>query len=184
MAEDTGHHAAACAAPAGIDAARLNLRRAGYCLFCDQIRELGPEGGCVGGHPPEVVTCCAFLDPGDEVPQLPRFNWGAFLMPPIWGAGNGAWWGFILLPVWVFADNALQAGLRAGGAALVGGLAVAIATVGFQAWFGRRGFGVAWRRVCGRTSFERFLGQQRAWAWAGAAFWLLVGAAYATAALG
>ncbi len=36
---------------------------------------------------------------------LPRFNVGAFMLPPIWGFGHGMWVTVLFYPAWLFADN-------------------------------------------------------------------------------
>ena len=35
---------------------------------------------------------------------LPRFNWGAFFMPGIWGPAHGFWVCILFYPLWVFID--------------------------------------------------------------------------------
>lgn len=36
---------------------------------------------------------------------LPRFNIGAFFMPPIWGPAHGFWITILYYPAWLIADN-------------------------------------------------------------------------------
>ncbi len=36
---------------------------------------------------------------------LPRVNWGAFFMPPIWGPAHGFWVTILWYPAWLLADN-------------------------------------------------------------------------------
>lgn len=40
---------------------------------------------------------------------LPRFNVGAFLLPPIWGPAHGIWITILFYPAWLVADNAFYA---------------------------------------------------------------------------
>lgn len=40
---------------------------------------------------------------------LPRFNVGAFFLPPIWGPGHGMWVTILFYPIWLFADNMFYA---------------------------------------------------------------------------
>lgn len=40
---------------------------------------------------------------------LPRFNIGAFLMPPIWGPAHGIWVTILYYPIWLFVDNLFYA---------------------------------------------------------------------------
>ncbi|MDD6785084.1 MAG: viscotoxin-A3 [Eggerthellales bacterium] len=39
--------------------------------------------------------------------DVPRFNWGAFFMAPIWGAAHGDWPCILFYPLWIFVDNLL-----------------------------------------------------------------------------
>lgn len=36
---------------------------------------------------------------------LPRINWGALLMPGIWGPAHGFWVCLLFYPLWLLADN-------------------------------------------------------------------------------
>lgn len=36
---------------------------------------------------------------------LPRMNWGALLMPGIWGPAHGFWVSLLFYPLWLLADN-------------------------------------------------------------------------------
>lgn len=38
---------------------------------------------------------------------VPRFNIGAFLLPPIWGPAHGLWITILYYPAWLFMDNIL-----------------------------------------------------------------------------
>ena len=40
---------------------------------------------------------------------LPRFNIGAFLLPPIWGPAHGIWVTILYYPIWLFVDNLFYA---------------------------------------------------------------------------
>ncbi|WP_165055637.1 MULTISPECIES: viscotoxin-A3 [unclassified Adlercreutzia] len=40
---------------------------------------------------------------------LPRFNVGAFFLPPIWGPAHGMWVSILFYPLWLFADNSFYA---------------------------------------------------------------------------
>lgn len=40
---------------------------------------------------------------------LPRFNIGAFLMPPIWGPAHGFWITILFYPAWLVLDNLFYA---------------------------------------------------------------------------
>lgn len=38
---------------------------------------------------------------------VPRFNIGAFFLPPIWGPAHGLWITILYYPAWLFLDNML-----------------------------------------------------------------------------
>lgn len=149
--------------PRGPEAARLNLRVAGYCVVCDRIVERTPRGGCRSGHPAEAVTGRILLHEGESIPQLPRFNLAAFALPPVWGPAHGQWAGVFFLPIWLFADSVLST-LNRGPIAVAAAVIVAIGTLLFQAFFAKRANGVAWRRVCDKVSVEEYVRRQKIWA--------------------
>ena len=43
---------------------------------------------------------------------LPFFNWGALLMPPIWGPGHGEFLVILFYPMWLFVDNLIYAAVH------------------------------------------------------------------------
>lgn len=150
--------------PAGLEAARLDVRRAGYCVFCDEIVERTPEGGCAKGHPAEGISGRIVLDDDEPVPVLPRFNLAAFLIPMIWGPANGLWAGAIFLPLWLFTDSIVRSSAQMGVAGRVAAAGAVVMTLAMAAWFGKRANGLAWRRVCGRVGVADFAARQRLWA--------------------
>jgi len=138
-------------------------RHAGYCVACDRIVEYADDGGCSNGHPFGAMAGDIVLAEAEAVPALPRFNLAAFLIPPIWGPAHGQWAGAILLPIWLFADSILRnAAVTPGGWA--GAAVVVSVTLAMMGWFGKRGNGLAWRRVADRVPVERFVRTQRIWA--------------------
>jgi len=151
---------------AGLDAARLSLRSAGYCVLCDRIVERGEGGECTRrpDHPAAAVAGTLLLADSDPVPQLPRFNVGAFLFPPVWGPAHGQWAGAIFLPMWLFVDSVVSAAIGGGSGAVAGAVVMVALTLGAQAWFAKRANGLGWRRVCDTVSIEEFVRRERAWA--------------------
>ncbi len=164
------------AGPAGLESARVRLRSAGYCVLCDRIVERSAEGGCMRNpeHPPEALTGQIVLGVGEPLPVLPRFNVAAFLVPPVWGPANGQWAGAIFLPMWLFMDSVIASASGRGGAVVGGATLVVAATIGAQAWFGKRANGLAWRRVSDRMSVDEFSKRQRLWAVASVPLFLLL----------
>jgi len=151
---------------AGLEAARVEARTAGYCVMCDRIVERASGGGCAANseHPAAAITGRIMLGAEDPVPQLPRFNVAAFLVPPVWGPANGQWAGAIFLPMWLFMDSVIASAMGRGTALGVGAALVVAATLGAQAWFAKRANGLAWRKVSDRVSVEDFAARQRIWA--------------------
>ena len=148
----------------GVDAAKLDVRFAGYCAYCDRIVERAEDGSCPEGHPPVAVTGKIALFDDDEVPALPRFNLAAFLIPFIWGPAHGQWVGAVFLPIWLFADSIVANAAAGGMVTRIAAVVVVAATVAFQAFFAKRANGLAFRRVCGRTSVGEFACAERLWA--------------------
>lgn len=150
--------------PANLDAARLDLRQAGYCVHCNAIVERDQWGACANGHPAEAVSGRIMLSAEEPLPVLPRFNLAAFLIPPVWGPAHGQWAGAFFLPIWLFADSAIVASLSRGAGSKLVAAVVVVATLAAQWWFSSRANGLGWRHVCDRFSVEEFLARQRLWA--------------------
>lgn len=150
--------------PKGIEAARLVIREAGYCVLCDRIVERLPDGSCPSEHPAEAITGRLVLRPDEPVPALPRFNLAAFLIPPVWGPAHGQWVGAIFLPIWLFMDSIIATADRSRFGWAVAVFVVA-ATLTFQFFFARRANGLAYRRVWDKMTVEQFVARQRVWAW-------------------
>lgn len=144
--------------------ARLDLRSAGYCVMCDAIVERTAGGSCAAGHSAEAIAGQIVLPHDEPIPVLPRFNLAAFLIPPIWGPAHGQWVGAFFLPIWLFADSAIVAAVRYGGALWIPAALVIAGTLAFEYFFARRGNGVAFRRVMHKMTAEEFAARQRTWA--------------------
>lgn len=151
---------------AGLDAARLHVRTAGYCVLCDRIVERDDAGACTRNpeHPAQAVSGTVILAEDEPVPELPRFNLGAFLVPPVWGPAHGLWAGAIFLPMWLFMDSVIATAIGRGSASAAGGVAIVALTLGAQAWFAKRANGLAWRRVSDRVPVDEFVRRERVWA--------------------
>lgn len=149
--------------PRGIDAARLVVREAGYCVLCNRIVERRTDGSCPAEHPAEAITGRIVLGGREALPVLPAFNLAAFLIPPVWGPAHGQWVGAIFLPIWLFMDSIIATADRSPFGWLVAAFVV-LATLAFQAVFARRANGLAFRRVWDRVTVEEFVARQRVWA--------------------
>lgn len=162
---DRSEAAAAGEARPGAEAARVELRQAAYCVVCDRIVERAADGSCSAGpHTAEALSGRILLGDDEPLPRLPRFNLAAFLLPFVWGPVHGMYAGFFLLPIWVFALDAVEAARDKGGWLWAPAAAVVAATLAFQVFFARRANGAVFRRVCDRVPLERFAARQRAWA--------------------
>jgi hypothetical protein len=161
---------AVASAPAGdsgfasLDDARLDVRVAGYCVYCDHIIERNPDGTCPKGHPSDAVTGDIVLIDDDPLPTLPAFNWAAFLIPFIWGPAHDQWIGAVFLPIWLFADSIVATASKGGALGIAGAVVVFALTLLFEWWFAKRANGLAFRRVIGKQSAETFARRQRVWA--------------------
>ncbi|MBE6472470.1 MAG: viscotoxin-A3 [Coriobacteriaceae bacterium] len=67
---------------------------------------------------------------------LPRVNWGALLMPGVWGPAHGFWICILFYPLYIFIDNLFFAAYTTQEAwvialAVIGGLLLFGATVAF-----------------------------------------------------
>jgi hypothetical protein len=148
----------------GLDAARLDVRFAGYCVYCDRLVERMPDGSCPEGHPAEGVSGRIVLVDDDPVPSLPRFNIAAFVLPIIWGPANGQWVGAVFLPIWLFMDSIIATANTGGIPTQIAAPIVVVLTLSFQAFFAKRANGVAFRRVCDKLTVDQFKRQQLIWA--------------------
>lgn len=152
------------AAVGGLDDARLPLRSVGYCVLCDALVERAEDGSCSAGHPAEAVAGQILLLEGEDLPRLPRFNWGAFFIPFLWGPAHGQWAGAIFIPIWLFMDSIVVSAIHGAPITRIVAVAVVALTFGFQWFFARRANGVAFRRVMSRMPVGEFVRRQRVWA--------------------
>jgi hypothetical protein len=150
----------------------------GYCQYCNRLVARDSAACCSeAGHPPEGIYGLIDLQADGTLPiSLPRFCWAAALMPPVWGVAHGVWSGFLLLPLWLFLDSALQsAAFRLPAQTplamrlitwAVSALLV-VGTLALMYWFGRRGWGIAFRRRYSSGKDElpipEFIRRERLW---------------------
>lgn len=115
-------------------------------------------------------------------PPIPRFNWGAFLIPPVWGVAHGQWAGVFFVPLWVFVDNMVRGPRPFGVWTVLLGYSMAAVTLGCQVAFAANANRLAWSRVAGHMALDEFVRRQRIWAVAGA-FGVVAIAAWIIAAI-
>ncbi|MCL2526171.1 MAG: hypothetical protein FWE46_03870 [Coriobacteriia bacterium] len=154
---------------------------AGYCSVCNRMVPRDEDANCaVAGHSPDRVTGLVPLDADGTVPfQLPRFNWAAALMPPVWGPIHGVLSAAIVLPLIVFASNSLENAFAMveGGASVFWTIVIGLMTAGILGgtlylmyYFGARGWGIAWKKSAishspevTREMFDKFIFRERLW---------------------
>ena len=100
-----------------------------------------------------------------DLQQLPRFNWGAFLMPPIWGPAHGIWITLLFYPLFIFLDSLIR-GAASDPSALRIILAVCAAagTLAFMVFFGFRSQLYGYLRVADRLPVATYVKRERIWA--------------------
>ncbi|MDR1359311.1 MAG: hypothetical protein LBJ48_08200 [Coriobacteriales bacterium] len=112
-----------------------------------------------------------FAEP--DLSGLPRINWGALLMPAVWGPVHGQWITILFYPLWLFADtsltNAVIFGGLGSGLLSTGGLATILAatvvlgtaavTFLYASTAGRK----AYLRVAERMTLQEYLARERVW---------------------
>ena len=148
--------------------------------MCNQIVPRDKDANCaVAGHSAECVSGLVELDADGKPPfQLPQFNWGAALMPPVWGPIHGVYLLVIFLPVIVFANRSLQnlfellgdASIFMQAFVILVTLGIVSATAYSMFFFGKRGWGIAWRsaeisKTPGVTeeALQQFFKRERLW---------------------
>lgn len=117
----------------------------------------------------EDAHIAAAYDPADPLPpELPRFNWGAFLVAPIWGVAYGLWSGVFFLPAWAFVDNVVRGPQVFGAWTAVLGWAMVAATIALQYLYARTANRLVWHRSRGTLDLGRYALHQRWWTIGGA----------------
>ena len=153
---------------------------AGFCNACNKFVPRKADASCSEAeHEAERISGLIPLDEKGNPPfQLPKFNWGAALMPPVWGPIHGALSGAIVLPIIIFARNVVQNALAIPDEATMAWriiiwmvtAGVLLGTLGFMYFYGRRGYGLAWNKSelsrqpeVTQEMFDAFLKRERLW---------------------
>ena len=134
------------------------------CLGCHDLVLTDARGACPKGHDRDLLI--GEIVGGDLTVYgtLPRFNWGAFFAPFLWGPAHGIWIGAIFIPILAFLDSIVVQAVRRGGWMWVTAAVIIAATLAMMAWFGRTGSLQAYLRTSWGEPTERFNRRQRIWA--------------------
>lgn len=169
------------------------MSRAGWCRECGAWVLVTDDGGCPEGHSAESVTFHydSRSREGLEAPEafgvgsmpsaVDRFNWGAFLIPALWGIGYGAWsllglWAIaIIVPLLLSALAGIGSTSQSVSAnALIGVTVTSDTLIAFiRLWSGANANRLYWERESRRMELDRsakpkvavarFLKRQRLW---------------------
>lgn len=97
---------------------------------------------------------------------VPRFNIGAFFLPPIWGPAHGLWITILYYPAWLLADNLFYAAYSDPSAmSIVLAVTVMVVLLAVTILFAILAQPYAWHRAHdkGKTK-EQYLAAERKWA--------------------
>ena len=99
--------------------------------------------------------------------DLPFINWGAFFMPPIWGAAHGDWPCILFYPLWIFVDNLLfNAWQNPSVLSIVLAVITAVVTAVLMLGYARISSPRSAHRAAERgDTLEHYLAVQKRWAW-------------------
>jgi len=153
---------------------------AGYCVRCNRIVARNSQAMCAEvGHAAEMVSGLIELDNNGQPPfQLPRFNWAAAFMPAVWAPAHGAFAGIIVLPLIIFALNALSSALDLPAEAALPfqiitwliTIIILTCTIAFMYHYGTRGWGIAWNKsrlsrepLVTKEMFDQFVKREHLW---------------------
>lgn len=97
---------------------------------------------------------------------LPRMNWGALLMPGIWGPAHGFWISLLFYPLWLVTDNLIYAAyISPSFGSIAVAVVVGVAIVAFTIAFALVSQPIAAHRAEDRgVSRAAYLKRERIWA--------------------
>ncbi len=145
-------------APAG-------MRYVGLCRDCKDFVELDGElasRSCA--HDKGRIAMAMLLEADAELPHLPKMNWGAFLMPALWGPGHGQWYLILMYPIWLFLDNIVYTAVHAGGLYVLLAVVCLAVMLAFMVVYARGANMFGYLRVAQDKDLGQFLGRERVWA--------------------
>ena len=142
--------------------ARPGMRLVGYCRACRCFVELGKSLTDSYGHGRHDMAIVMELPVDKPIYHIPQFNWGAFLMPPIWGAGHGQVFAVVVYPMWLMVDNLLWAAIH-GRASMALALLALAGTLAFMFFYARTANYVGYMRALTSKSPDEYCAVERRW---------------------
>lgn len=98
-----------------------------------------------------------------DLGELPRINWGALLMPAIWGPAHGQWITIFFYPLWLLTDTCLTNAVLYGGVAIALAIPVILGTAAVTLWYACTAGRKAYLRVASRMTMQEYLKSERKW---------------------
>lgn len=114
----------------------------------------------------DTKTTSELREPKDlqaHLKRLPPMNWGALLMPAIWGPAHGQWVAILFYPIWILADTCLTNAVLYGGLATVLAVLVALGTAAATIFYARTAGRIAYLKVAEKMTMEHYLARERIW---------------------
>lgn len=140
------------------------MRYVGVCRDCKDFVELGDgfePRGC--GHGKDRVAMALLLEDDEPLPHLSKMNWGAFLMPALWGPGHGQWYLILMYPIWLFLDNIVYTAVHAGGWYVAIAVACLACMLAFLIVYARGANTFGYLRAAKDKTLEEYLRRERVW---------------------
>ncbi len=141
------------------------MRYVGACRDCRDFVELDDNlvpRNC--GHSKDRIATVLLLEDSEPLPHLPKMNWGAFLMPALWGPGHGQWYLILMYPIWLFLDNIIYTAVHAGGWYALLAVACLACMLVFLVVYARGANVFGYLRVAQEKTVEEYLKREKVWA--------------------
>lgn len=133
----------------------------------------GAESTPQEGQHAEATVAVGATEAERDLRSLPRINWGALLMPAVWGPAHGQWVTVFFYPIWLLADNCLTNAVLHGGIAIVLAAIVVLGTAAVTIFYARTAGYKAYLRVADKMTLQEYLARERIWVVASALIALL-----------
>ena len=98
-----------------------------------------------------------------DLSSLPRLNWGALLMPAVWGPAHGQWITVFFYPIWLLVDRCVTNAVFFGGLAMVLASIVIVGTAAVTIMYARTAGQKAYQHVAGNMPLKKYLARERIW---------------------